>query len=173
MDNTRQPGQPKEAYPGKLIHTRFKKLDDPTLTPEEREWQRAAQSKGGQVSRDNHQRRKRMATDLKLLLAKDCKDAGLAEELKGMEMDGTMQEGMLLAVLAKALRGDVESARFIRDTIGEKPREGMDIGFTDAPVAQLDLTKLSDDELRALAAERLRTADPGNRDDGDPSDAVE
>ena len=55
----------------------------------------------------------------------------------------------------KARKGDVESLRYLRDTIGEKPRDGLEIGNLDGkPLATIDMSTLTDDELRALIAAR-------------------
>ena len=55
----------------------------------------------------------------------------------------------------KAKTGDVEATRYIRDTIGEKPREGLELGnLDDKPLASVDLSKLSDEQLKAMAAAR-------------------
>jgi hypothetical protein len=69
-----------------------------------------------------------------------------------------------LAVWGKAANGDVEAARFLRDTAGEKPRDALEVGGLDGrPLAAIDMTGMTDDELRALAAQRSEQSD---EDDG-------
>lgn len=47
----------------------------------------------------------------------------------------------LIAVTDKAKTGDVEAARYVRDTIGEKPREGLELGnLDDKPLETVDLS---------------------------------
>ena len=49
----------------------------------------------------------------------------------------------------------MESLRYLRDTIGEKPRDGLEIGnLDDKPLASVDLSQMSDDQLKAMIAAR-------------------
>ena len=60
-----------------------------------------------------------------------------------------------MAVSGKAAAGDVEATRYLRDTAGEKPREGLELGnLDDKPLASLDMSKLTDEQLRIIAARR-------------------
>ena len=56
-----------------------------------------------------------------------------------------------LAVLKRAQLGDIEAARYVRDTIGEKPTETTALQISNQPIRAMDLTQLSDAELEALA----------------------
>ena len=63
-------------------------------------------------------------------------------------------DAIAMAVGVKALRGDVEAARFVRDTSGEKPVQGVEVGnLDDKPFEHIDLSTLTDDELFRMAAE--------------------
>lgn len=78
-----------------------------------------------------------------------------ADRLMELGLDPTWATDANLAVAQKARRGDVESLRYLRDTIGEKPREGLEIGNLDGqPLATLDLTAMTDEQLKALVAAR-------------------
>lgn len=124
------------------------------MTEEERAQKRAWCQKGARAATETYKRRKRMAQDLKALMTRVSPDADLRELLTSLDMGTTIQEAILLAVSNKAMRGDVEAARFVRDTMGEKPREGMDISIDDTPVERMDMSKLSDEDLMRLATQR-------------------
>lgn len=79
------------------------------------------------------------------------------EELKAHGFDGAdYQTAVFWGQLKKAIYGlDTEAAKYVRDTAGYKPREGLDIGnLDDKPFASLDLSKLSNEELLAMIAKR-------------------
>lgn len=75
----------------------------------------------------------------------------MERKLEQLGLDPTFSGAMNLAVVWRAMHGDVEAVRYIRDTLGEKPSESINLGVFDTPVKSLDLTKLSDAELEALA----------------------
>ena len=78
-----------------------------------------------------------------------------AEKLEALGLDPTWATDANVAVMQKARRGDVESLRYLRDTIGEKPRDGLEIGNLDGqPLSTVDLSTLTDDQLRAMIAAR-------------------
>lgn len=52
----------------------------------------------------------------------------LREELLALLATGNNQNKMSLAMIEKALKGDTKAFEVIRDTIGEKPKEELDIG---------------------------------------------
>ena len=79
----------------------------------------------------------------------------IREELEKRGLDTTGGQAVLLAQLMRAITGDTEAARFVRDTAGEKPRDGLEIGgFDGRPIESIDLSQLSDEQLKALAASR-------------------
>ena len=81
-------------------------------------------------------------------------------------IDPTVLNAINLAVSGKAAQGDVEAARYLRDTVGEKPREGLELGnLDDKPLASLDLSKLTDEQLQIIAARRAETS-AEDEDDG-------
>ena len=55
------------------------------------------------------------------------------------------------ALVRRAQTGDIEAARYVRDTIGEKPTETTALQISNQPIRAMDLTQLSDAELEALA----------------------
>ena len=116
-------------------------------TEQRREWA----SKAGKASADARRHHKRLGDLLKTVLALDTDDAAAAEELRKMGLDPTFANAATLAAIRKAVHGDIEAARYIRDTIGEKPTEAMSVALTEKPVKAMDLSKMSDAELEALA----------------------
>ena len=75
----------------------------------------------------------------------------IAVALSAAGFPNSYECAIAFAALNKAASGDIEAARFVRDTLGEKPSEQMQLDVTSKPIQSLDLTKLSDAELEALA----------------------
>ena len=76
------------------------------------------------------------------------------EKLQALGYDGTWMDLLSQAQVDKASRGDTEAFRAVRDTIGENPKQAVDVGLTSGPVSGMDLSQLSDDQLRAMIAAR-------------------
>lgn len=110
--------------------------------------------KGGVNSGAERAKKRTIRSVMQAML--DCKipEAEQAEALKALGFDGTFRDGMTLAMLVKACKGDVEAGRFVRDTVGEKPREGFDLTLDERPLASIDMGKLTDEQLLALASQR-------------------
>lgn len=121
-------------------------------TPDER---RESAVNAGKASGVSRRRRKTFAEGLKELLSMDIDDPKVKEALQTLGLAGTFQDAINLAQIRQSVKGDTESARFVRDTVGEKPREGLEIGnLDDRPLETVDLSKLSDAQLRELAARK-------------------
>jgi hypothetical protein len=88
---------------------------------------------------------------LKQALLLDVDDRKLAEAMEQIGIEPTRQNAIVLSTIAKASAGDIEAARFVRDTIGEKPTEQYNIATMDKPIKALDLSGMTDEELEALA----------------------
>lgn len=123
-----------------------------STTPEQRrEWA----SKAGKASAAKRYQHKLQKDILKDILSLECDDQEAVNALKALGLDESFANAANLAVLRRAVKGDVESLRYIRDTIGEKPRDGLEIGNLDGkPLATIDMSTMTDDELRALIASR-------------------
>ena len=64
------------------------------------------------------------------------------------------QSGVLLGQLNKAMKGDTEAAKFVRDSSGQKPTESLQVSsIDDVPVSELDLSQLTTEQLRERIAE--------------------
>ena len=118
-------------------------------TPEQlREQTRKAGIKSGESRR----KRKTIAEVARAILDSPEQDPETLSLLQEIGLDGTKRDTMTLAQILRAIKGDPDSFRLIRDTIGEKPREELEIGgLADRPIQTIDMTKLSDDDLRRLA----------------------
>ena len=114
-------------------------------------------SKGGQASTASRRRRKTQAETLRLILDLKLTEEEGAKKLEELGLDPTWSTDANVAVMQKARRGDVESLRYVRDTIGEKPRDGLEIGNLDGqPLSTIDMSQLSDEQLKALIAARTQ-----------------
>ena len=118
-------------------------------TPDER---RDSAVKAGIASGESRRKRKTIAEVAKAILDSPEHDPETLAMLQEIGLDGTKRDTMTLAQILRAIKGDPDSFRLIRDTIGEKPRDELEIGgLADRPIQTIDLSKLSDDELRRLA----------------------
>lgn len=108
--------------------------------------------KGGLASGASRQRKKLLRELFNEILPMEVTDPEIRELLEAHGLTPTHEAAVCLAAVKRAEKGDIEAARFIRDTRGEKPVEGLAIGnLIDRPVAAMDFTKMSDAELIALA----------------------
>ena len=123
--------------------------------------QRTIQSMGGKASGAARRRRKTQAEIIRSIMDLKLTPEEGAEALEALGLEPTWATDANVAVMRKARCGDVESLRYLRDTIGEKPREGLEIGNLDGqPLSTVDLSQLTDDQLRAMIAAR-EDADQG------------
>ena len=118
-------------------------------TPDER---RDSAVKAGIASGESRRKRRTIAEVARAILDSPERDPGMLALLQEIGLDGTTRDTMTFAQILRAVKGDPDSFRLIRDTVGEKPREELEIGgLADRPIQTIDLSKLSDDELRRLA----------------------
>ena len=121
--------------------------------PEEE--QKRIRSMGGKASQAKQKRRKTQAEIIRQIMDLTLTPEEGAEKLEALGLDPTWATDANLAVMQKARKGDVEAIRYLRDTIGEKPRDGLEIGNLDGqPLSTIDLSTLTDDQLRAMIAAR-------------------
>ena len=114
---------------------------------------------GGKASQAKQRRRKTQAEIIRQIMELKLTPEEGADKLEALGLDPTWATDANVAVMQKARKGDVESLRYLRDTIGEKPRDGLEIGNLDGqPLSTIDLSTLSDEQLRAMIAAR-ETAD--------------
>lgn len=119
------------------------------------EKQREIRSMGGKASQAKQRRRKTQAEIIRQIMELKLTPEEGAAKFEALGLDPTWATDANVAVMQKARKGDVEAIRYLRDTIGEKPREGLEIGNLDGqPLSTIDLSALSDDQLRAMIAAR-------------------
>jgi len=120
------------------------------LKPEER---KEISSRGGKASGEARRAHRLFKDILKDILSAPLETE--AEQFKALQALGIknprQEDAVMLAASQKAMAGDVEAIRFLRDTLGEKPTEAFNLAVSDRPIKSLELGKLSDQELQALA----------------------
>ena len=92
--------------------------------------------KGGKKSAESKRRKKEMRERLELLLSMPIGNGKGAElekiksyaAIKGKNV--TVEDAILIAIMQKALKGDIPAATFIRDTSGQKCVEKVEISTT-------------------------------------------
>lgn len=119
-----------------------------TLTPAQRRESAQRAAAASAIARQGYKRQRDL---IKQVLAAAVDDVELRDKLKELGFDTTFGSAMVFAQAKKALAGDTEAARYLRDTVGEKPTEAYQLAVTDQPIRSLDLATLSDAELEALA----------------------
>lgn len=119
------------------------------------EAQRQIRSMGGKASSEKQRRRKTQAEIIRQIMELKLTPEEGADKLEALGLDPTWATDANVAVMQKARKGDVESLRYLRDTIGEKPRDGLEIGNLDGqPLSTIDMSALTDDQLRSMIAAR-------------------
>ena len=100
------------------------------MTPEQR---REYGRKGGLAKGENYKRRKELKETLNVLLDMPLKTGRTTSvekvqafaNLKGKNI--TVDQAMMVCLIQKALKGDLSAIAMVRDTIGEKPTEKLDV----------------------------------------------
>lgn len=120
--------------------------------------------RGGRLGAEKQKAKKQMreiANVILELVMADEEDIKLALKESGYSDDATVAAGILFAQARKAMHGDTEAARFVRDTAGQRPVDGLLVGrIEDKPFETIDLAELSDDDLKRLAAAKEEEALP-------------
>ena len=133
------------------------------VPPEERH---SIQSSGGKASAAAKKERRRLEDLTHQILIKQLPDdEAIRGELEANGIDPTCDAGIVLAQVKRALNGDTKAAIWIRDILGENPGNRLTIDtdyLLTTPVANMDLSQLSDDELRAMIAAREELEEEGN-----------
>jgi len=92
---------------------------------------------------------KTMQEIFQALLSMPPEDERKREELLQLGLASTYANAICVAIVRKGSQGDVTAARFIRDTVGEKPDEEPE--FADRDVRSLELSGYTDAQLEKLA----------------------
>lgn len=93
---------------------------------------------------------------LKAILAADAEDPEAADRLSQMGLDATVAGEIALAVTDRSRStGDPVSSRLALEAVEGKMPDRVELTGADGrPIEALDLSKLSDDELRKLISDR-------------------
>ena len=91
------------------------------------------QKLGAQKKKENNAKRRAIREDLDVLLKLTLKKGDLAtvddvlslEEAQ--EQNVTVQQAINIAMVQRALLGDVQAVQYIRDTVGEKPSDKVEL----------------------------------------------
>lgn len=113
-------------------------------------------AKGGRASGVAKRKAKNMREAAQILLSAALVDDPETEQaLATLGLEADQQGAMLLAALRKSQTGDIEAARFVRDTSGQAPAQMVALGGMDGqPIQTMDLSTLSNDELQKLLREQ-------------------
>ena len=86
--------------------------------------------KGAIKSAEVRREKKKMKDALKSLLKLPIKNGSLKDELKELGFEDeemNNQLALLVSAYNRGLQGDIKAIEFIRDTIGEKPKEEIEL----------------------------------------------
>lgn len=102
------------------------------MTPEQRV---ECGRKGGIASGEAKRKKKQMKETIDVILSMPMKSGKYADietiknfaSLKGKNI--SVQEAMIIAMVQRAMKGDVKAAEWIRDTVGQKPADNMNMNL--------------------------------------------
>ena len=107
--------------------------------------------KAGIASGVARQKRKQLREVIGSMMTAAVTEAELREGLEAAGYAPTYENAIALAAIVRATHGDIEAARFVRDTLGEKPTESYNFSASNRPIRSLDLSGYTDEELEAIA----------------------
>ncbi len=128
--------------------------------------------KGGKKSGEVRRKRKNVKDTLKYLLALPSVCLEGDEKLNTFGIEESMRNNgtaMCCSIMLKALRGDLEAARYITEMIGEKPASSLNLSGKieeeiTVPKIPKALTEMSVEELRELK-DGLQNASGENKEE--------
>lgn len=124
-----------------------------SLTPEER---KASAHRAAAASVEARRKKKLWKESVELITSGILTEEVAAQVRErfgiGDDVELTHQDQIIAALTEKAQKGDRDSAQFLRDTVGQNPTTMIKLGnLEDKPFKMLDLSGLSDEELKRLA----------------------
>ena len=115
--------------------------------------------RGGLARVEKDRQRKLLRETISVALAAEVADEDVARQLEEAGLDNSQQSAIVYAMIRRAAAGDVEAARFLRDTAGQKPTDQFNLSLQQTPIQAMDLSALSDAELLELASHCAGDAD--------------
>lgn len=101
--------------------------NESNLIPGGHEFTQEEASKGGKASAEARRRKKTFKDVFEALMSEDI-GVNIPKPQHIANANGiSVQEAIAITVAVKAVNGDLSAAGFVRDTLGEKPTEKMDI----------------------------------------------
>ena len=103
------------------------------VTPINKDTAREMQLKGAAVRKRNNEERKRMKEELNTLLKMSLKkgEYQFPEDITNLaeakEMNIPVQTAINISMIQRAIMGDVQAATWVRDTLGEKPTDKVEL----------------------------------------------
>lgn len=106
------------------------------LNPVQTKEEARARGRAGGIASGKARREKRLMREtLDLLLNMPIKDGTFADvesirnfaSIKGKNI--SVQDAILIAQIQKAMKGDTRAAEYVRDTIGQKPTDSVDMNM--------------------------------------------
>lgn len=117
-------------------------MNESNLVPLTREKAREIGKKGGIASGKAKKKKKLIKEQIELLLSLPLKDEKAKEKLKELGIDTDNMDNQMAIVISmwkKALKGDVNAFNTLRDTVGEKPIDKMEVSKgTDETIKEID-----------------------------------
>lgn len=108
------------------------------------EEQRAIATSGGIASGEARRKKKAMRDQIELLLSLPLKESKLSDSLANMGVDTENidnQMALVLSMYIKACSGEpgaVEAAKFLRDTVGEKLPERVNVTNVEGTIGEVE-----------------------------------
>ena len=112
--------------------------NEQNLRPSEYKLSQEEAKKGGIASGEARRRKKDLRLALEMLLEKDFKDKS------GNTISGT--EAITAKLFEKAMKGDVRAFETLRDTVGQKPVEKVEVAKIDKEQSMQELQDIFADE---------------------------
>ena len=112
--------------------------------------------KGGIASGEARRRKRTMREAAELFLSLPVKDDELKERMEALGVDGDdvdNQMAVIVGLTMKATSGDSKAAKVLAELLGEGQRQLEVSGINGTPLMAMDMSTLSDDQLRVLAAQ--------------------
>ena len=124
---------------------------NPNRTPKTPEERREQARRAGIASGEARRRKRALKDVLTDLLAAELPDEDETKRiLEEMGVEASQEAAIGLAMIQKARKGEVEAARYLRDSSGQKITESYSVETIDSSDGVPDFSAMSTEELRML-----------------------